>query len=242
MIKLTIGRQKPSNVLSVAVNGGKPKTLASCPVPSCVSGKHCEIVFEDGSGDMIITNCNSQNVTWVNGLPIDKGRITLNDKVELGCNHFPLDWSVVQKEIEEVKKTLPQKIDIRFLKDVWGDYKKQQERMQQSQTFINVARTAIPIITIGGVLAGFVLREKGETGQPPFMMVVYGVAIVILVVLFVKSLWDAHRLPKKREELQQKMIADYCCPKCHYFFGFQPYNVLEHNLDKCPGCQSKLIK
>lgn len=120
MIKLTIGRQKPSNVLSVAVNGGKPKTLASCPVPSCVSGKHCEIVFEDGSGDMIITNCNSQNVTWVNGLPIDKGRVTLNDKVELGCNHFPLDWSVVQKEIEEVKKTLPQKIDIRFFEGCLG--------------------------------------------------------------------------------------------------------------------------
>ena len=97
------------------------------------------------------------------------------------------------------------------------------------------------ILTIGGVALGFIINKDGK-GTGAHMIVIYAVALILMVLLFVKSFMDARRIPKQKEELNKRMLHRYACPKCHYFFGFQPYDVIRTNLDACPKCKVKLKK
>jgi len=199
-------------------------------------------MVEEKAHVMKLTNQKSNNVTWVNGMAIESCNVTTRDRVELGGSHYPLDWVAVTTLLDTMKKETPRELDIRLLENVWKKYKRDSDALQYSQMMTNVLRGGLPILTIGGVAAGYMMNKGGSRMVSGQMKYLYVVALLLMVVCFVKSFLDARRIPKKREELNKKMLHDYSCPHCHYFFGYQPYDVIKANLDACPKCKSKFKK
>ena len=242
MIQILIGRESPNNRLQLVV-GTKATTCGAIgSVPKDVSRSHCLLTVDDNSQTMKLTNQKSNNVTWVNDMAIESCIVTTKDRVELGSSHYSLDWAAVIALLDATKKSTPQELDIRPLENVWKKYKKDSDALQYSQMMTNVLRGGLPILTIGGVAAGYIMNKGGSRMATGPMKYLYVAALLLMVVCFVKSFFDARRIPKKRDELNKKMLRDYACPHCHYFFGYQPYDVIKANLDTCPKCRNKFKK
>ncbi|MBQ8065932.1 MAG: FHA domain-containing protein [Prevotella sp.] len=239
MIQVLIGRESVKNRLQLSTGNKTEQVGPLGAVPQSVSKQHCLLTI-DGKV-MTITNRNIKNATYVNGIQVESSKVTQADVVELGYGHYVLNWSLVMNFIGKLQDPVSQEVDISGLESVWQSYKHQQDQLQRTQTMTNVLRGGLPILTIGGVALGFIINKDGK-GTGAHMIVIYAVALILMVLLFVKSFMDARRIPKQKEELNKRMLHRYACPKCHYFFGFQPYDVIRTNLDACPKCKVKLKK
>ncbi len=242
MIQIIIGRESPSNRLLLKIGDRTEQYGSIGSVPKSVSKQHCLLTIDNTDENqqmMSITNSNIKNVTFVNGLQIESCRVSENDVVELGANHYTLDMKAIMDIIQKINPD--KEVDIRKLENVWKNYKLQLEHLQKSQTLTNVLRSGIPILTIGTGVIGFFINKEGNESSLQVKIVMI-ITLIIFIVLWIKSLIDTQQLPKKREELNKQMLKKYCCPKCNYFFGYQPYDIIKSNLDICPKCKNKLKK
>ena len=243
MIKIIIGRESSSNRL-LLISDNKPKTIgAKGSVPKSVSREHCVLTVDENSGKMTLTNQNANNVTFVNGMQIVTCNVSYNDVIELGSEHYMLQWSPIREIVEEYKKDMPQEVDISGLEKVWNDYKRKSDRLQTEEKLANVLRGGIPILTLGAVAAGFLISKDGARVMSMGMKLTYSVALAFMILLFIKGIVDIQRMPKKKKKLEQEMLEKYRCPKCNFFFGLgQSYDIIKSNLDACPKCKSKFKK
>ena len=243
MIKIIIGRESSSNRL-LLICDNKPKTLgAKGSVPKSVSREHGVLTVDENSGKMTLTNQNANNVTFVNGMQIMTCNVSYNDVIELGAEHYMLQWNPIREIIEESKKDKPQEVDISGLEKVWNEYKRKNERLQTEEKLANVLRGGIPILTLGAVAAGFLINKDGARVMSMGMKLTYSIALAFMILLFIKGIVDIQRVPKKKKKLEQDMLKKYRCPKCNFFFGLgQSYDVIKSNLDACPKCKSKFKK
>lgn len=239
MIQVLIGRESVNNRLQLSTGNKTEQVGPMGAVPQSVSKQHCLLTIDDKG--MTITNRNIKNATYVNGIQVESSKVSQADVVELGYGHYVLNWHLVMDFVEKLQGSKPQEVDISGLEMVWQSYKHEQDQLQRTQTMTNVLRGGLPILTIGGVALGFIINKEGK-GTGGHMLIIYAIALILMVILFIKSFLDAKRIPEQKEELNKKMLHRYACPKCHYFFGFQPYDVIKTNLDTCPRCKSKLKK
>lgn len=242
MIQLLIGREASGNRLQLTMEKKTQAFGTPGSVPQSVSRQHCILTIDDATHTMRISNCKEQkNVTFVNGMRIEACQVSTSDTVELGFQHYLLNWEMVMAFVEQNKKKEQETADIRGLATVWTNYKKQSDQLMMTEKITNVLKSGIPILTMCGIAAGYLLNKEGSN-VTNITKYVYPIAILLAVIFFVKSLIDSRNIPKKREKLNKKMIQDYSCPNCHYYFGGQPYDVIKANLDTCPKCKAKLIK
>ena len=90
-----IGRDPGLSRMVMTVNGQPVWYGQKTDVPESVSLCHCTL---DDAGDMIrLRNNNLDNETFVNGQPILTKVINRGDRIELGDDHYPLDWSAIDK-------------------------------------------------------------------------------------------------------------------------------------------------
>lgn len=242
MIKIFIGRESTMNQLVLTIDN-KPKIFgAKGSVPKSVSrDEHCLLTFDEVTKKMTLTNQKANNATFVNGMQIISCNVTYSDVVELGQEHYILHWDVVREVVEGYLKDKPQEVDISGLEEVWNNYKYATDRLQKEEKMANVLKSGIPILTLGAVAAGFFLNKDGAFSMG--IKVVYSIALVCMVLLFVKSMIDIQRVPKKKKELDDEMMKKYRCPKCHFLFSLgQSYDIIKSNLDSCPKCKSKFKK
>ena len=100
-MEIIIGRDFQNGKLSLTVDGKGE-----------IQGQqHCKLTINNGQ--MRLKNLDVNNYTYVNGQSIESKSVTQNDTIELGSDHYPLDWNLL-------KPYLP--LDIRHLKKVWEDY------------------------------------------------------------------------------------------------------------------------
>ena len=112
-MEMIIGRDAETSRLKILV-GQKPYMAGERnSVPKTVSRKHCSITQQDG-GMFLIKNLEVENITYVNGLPIEKKFVNEKDKIELGPEHYLLNWDILKKVLPPVKK----EVDIRHLKNL----------------------------------------------------------------------------------------------------------------------------
>ncbi len=140
-------------------------------------------------------------------------------------------------------KPEPKEYDISHLKQVWGAYHSAKEKLQREQTVINLLRGAIPILTLGATAIGYTVGRDNEAVQD-LLPRAFVAAVILNILLLVKSFRDIKVMAAKREALNKKFLREYTCPGegCHYFFGFQPYDVIHVNVDVCPKCKARLKK
>ena len=233
MTELLIGRESKENRLQLTLGSkvGVYGTVGS--VPQSISRRHCILTIDDEKDTMKLSICKDSNQTYVNGVSIVVSTVNIGDVVELGFVRYRINWDFIMDFINKNKASLPKTADVRELENIWEKYKKQQSYYQAREKFTNLARSITPILTIGSVfLERFGIKK-------------YAIVIVVifLIVLTAISFYDSlYNIPRKRDKLNKKMIDEYTCPNCHYYFGSQPYEVIKANLEVCPRCKAKLIK
>ena len=228
-MEIIIGRDSETSKLMMAGGGQKRLVGAQGSVPKSVSRAHCSIVI-NADGSYTVKNLKAQNTTYVNGIAVEEKHVTEKDIVELGEDHFLLEWGT----LSQLK---PQIVDIRPLKKVWDKYNEETLALTVKQNKFNALRTGTGIITMAAIASGLVL---GRENSGMLYTILYGLAIVLSLTFFIKSYIDASKLPKERQKLTQKFQNDYACPHCKRHFS-QPYDQLALN-ESCPYCKTQFRK
>lgn len=265
-MKITIGRDAQTNYLTLVADTTPAITARGAIVAMSVSRKHCELTI-DPYGGMSIKNLSPHNVTWVDGLPIEKTVVSWGQHIELGYERVLFDWNTVSAVLNRAQNPTPKPTprptpkpvphpspkpspkpnqttrDISHLKRVWENYHAAKEKLQREQTIVNLLRGAVPILTLGAIAISYTVgRDNVEVQRilPP----IYVIAVLLNILLLIKSFRDVKAMAAKREALNKKFLREYTCPSngCHYFFGFQPYDVIRVNVSACPKCKTKFYE
>lgn len=228
-MEIIIGRDKETGQLRITM--GQQSKLVGTPgsVPDYVSRQHVKITTDD-SGGLVITNLKPNNVTYVNGLSVDSKHVTESDRVEMGPTRYPLDWT-------QVLGMMPVMADIRPLEAVWTNYNNTKKQNQIKLARLNAIRGGTSIITMGAIAMGLMGSRGGV------QLAAYGIAVLISLFFFIKSLRDADKMPQKNEEIERNFRATYVCPnpKCRHFLGNKPFDLLMQD-KQCPYCKAQYRK
>ena len=219
-MEIIIGRDSQSAKLVLIIDGQPQAPAASGVIPASVAPQHCKLFIN--KGQMRLQNLDINNYTYVNGQSIESKAITMEDKIELGQDHYLLDWNFL-------KSYTP--LDIRPLKKIWEDYEAQSLKITIATGKFNALRSVTGLITMLAIALSIAYG-----GRNKWYLVLYGIAIIISVVFFVKAYRDSSKLPQKRQELNKKFQRDYVCPNCGHFMGNQSYDILTQN-GSCPYCK-----
>lgn len=223
-MEIIIGRDCQSRGLSLTVDGKGQQTLTQ-DVPTSIGVQHCKLTIN--SGHMRLNNLDVNNYTYVNGQSIESKAIMRDDKIELGTDHYLLDWNLL-------RPYLP--IDIKPLKKVWEEYESENLKITIAQGKFNSLRSATGLITMVAIALSI-----ASGGRSIWYLFLYGLAIIISVVFFIKAYRDSSKLPQKRQDLNKQFQRDYVCPHCGHFMGNQPYEILTQN-GSCPYCKKQFIQ
>jgi hypothetical protein len=223
-MEIIIGRDKQTSKLRMSVGQQAKLFGANGSVPLSVSREHLSLTINPDC-TYNAKNLNAQNSTFVNGVSIEKLSVTEKDSVEMGADHYPLDWSYV-RELQ------PKIADISHLQEVWDEYNKNELDLTVKERRANALRSGTGLLTMGAIAVGFIL---GKEQAGAIYMVLYGVAILISALFFIKSLVDAGKIPQQRQKQKEKFQHDYTCPNCGRFLS-QPYDQIRL-MDNCPYCK-----
>lgn len=195
-----------------------------------VSRQHCELTIDD-AGRMSIRNIKPQNVTFVNGRPIENKGITESDIITLSSSQYRLNLGAI---LALVRKSVPKVVDIRPLKRVWDDYDAFiLEHQVSTQRFYALASTT-GLFTMGAVIISFILDVN-----PMWRILMYIAAGILIVSTAIKRYNDSNwPLLKKQKDLE--LHKHYVCPNCHQYLA-KPYDLLLQG-NCCPYCKAKFKK
>ena len=110
---ITIGRYLKNSRLKLVCEGKTYLYGLPNSVPESVSPSH--ILLECENEMFRVKNLDINNFTYVEGRGVESKNISRGDRIELGQDHYVVDW----KAIDEV---IPPVADIRPLKKVWNDF------------------------------------------------------------------------------------------------------------------------
>ena len=224
-MEIIIGRDHKSGDLLLTVDGKSQQTVAKDNVPANIGIQHCKLTIN--SGQIRLKNLDINNYTYVNGQSIDSKAITPNDKVELGSDHYLLDWNLLNPYLP---------IDISPLKKIWEDYESENLKITIAQGKFNSLRSATGLITMVAIALSI-----ASGGRNKWYLFLYGFAIIVSVAFFIKAYRDSSKLPQKRQDLSKQFQRDYVCPHCGHFMGNQPYDILLQN-GSCPYFKKQFIQ
>ncbi len=224
--EILIGRDAKSQTLKIT-SGDKSITHGS--VPQTVSREHCKIL-RNPDGSATITNLNPNNHTYVNGKSIYSEKLTADDIVELGADHYRLDTSFLK---------LSKTVDISHLKTVWDNYRHEEEHERIKSIRANALRSITGLFSMGAIIISF-----GDFGMKSSQIItlrltLYTCAVATLVWSAIYTFVTAPRKVREATERKQDFTDNYVCPSCNRFLGeSMRYERLISN-GECPMCHTK---
>lgn len=232
MIEIKYGRDEATGKLRLKVGGKQKNEGADKSVPQSVSREHVQISICDDSS-IILKNLNIENDTYVNGTPVEQKKIKKGDIIELGSDHYRLEWSVIEPFI-------PLFVDITPLRAIYETYQKEKMEYEVKEKKFNALKSFTSILTMSAIFVGAV--DVGRSGIS-LRAIMYGIAICISIFFAAKSWIDASKMTSKKWELDKRFKRQYLCPnpKCKHFMGSIDYEVLSQN-KKCTHCGAIYIK
>ena len=223
---IIIGRDQDTRKLCIIKDGKTTFYGAEGSVPMDVSRQHLSLQSM-GGGKWQAQNLNDRNVTFVNGVTIEKKVISEIDKVELGNSHYSFSWAALQEPKEET-------IDLHILKKIWDEYQQKDIAIRNRQKN-NGLLASIPLgfSMLGGIIAGVAPEIRVVA------LLFTGIAFVVFLYGLYKRSQDNSTIELKN--LQEDFERKWVCPKCKRPLNFRSYTVLEQN-DACPYCKTKFKK
>lgn len=228
MLEVIVGRDGVTGKLSLTIGQKVQVVGTEGMVPRSVSRQHCSLSLQS-DGTFIVTNLKPQNITLVNGTPIQKkSGVPASAKITLGSEAFVLP-------LEQLLSLFPKRADIRPLKAVWDKYDMDKTRQQVLQNRFNALRGVTGMLTILGSVLSVILHG---TIVVPILSIS---AIAVMIGITVKSYRDASRFPEQQKLLQEQFQDNYRCPCCNSFLGFVSYRQLS-KYPNCPSCKATFQK
>lgn len=232
MIEILIGREagvdKPRLTLTVE---GKPSFLgAPGSVPKSVSRKHCLLTLRDDS-TLSVADVTDNNFMYINGAECkSRGRITVDDTVELGPDRYKLDLQTIVGAF-----SARQTYHIAYLGNIQAEYNKTKMDNQIRQGKLN-ALSALPgVLSMSSMVLATVYAEV----RLPMIILaaLFGVGFAILRIR------NASRNPMMMKKLEDDYRERYVCPNpmCQRHFGQTQYRELLKN-KACPYCKAKFVE
>ncbi len=231
-MEIIIGRNAQTGQLSLNMGTQIKNIGAQNSVPRSVSRRHCRVQVLP-NGTYTIENLKMENDTFVNGSPIFTKTVTSSDVVELGGEHYKLDWNAIKQLIEQ---STPKTADIRPLRRVWMRYEEETNAIQADLAKKNAIRGIAGALGTLSILTMFI-PGLGTTPR----VILMSIGLLITVTMVIISYNDSKQAPVKRKMLQQKLRNNYVCPNCKKFFNMD-YDLLTRQYDQCPYCKAKFIK
>ena len=192
-----------------------------------VSRRHAKFTLQkDGTWELL--NLNARNVTFVNGIAVEKKIVSDTDKIELGNSHYLISW-------ETIKGPKVETVDVRPLKRVWEEYNNANIEIRKRQKNNGLLASVPMLFTISGTAVTALIPEAYRAYSLGFTIV----ALLIMAYGFYKRYTD--NSIDEQEELKQQFQKQYTCPKCGHFMGHESYDILIQN-EGCRYCRAKFIK
>ena len=230
IIDTIIGRDADSGKLRI-VSGGKAMTAGDADsVPASVSREHLRLTVSD-QGIVVVHNINIENDLYVNRYAVESKRISHGDRIELGRDHYHLQWAILDQ--------LFRVTDIRPLEQVWKDYQAQRMKLQIKERRFGVLRSATGILTTAAMILGFM--EIGGGAANSLRLILYGSSFAVMLIFFILAWRSASCIPLQQQQLEENTRRRYCCPECGALFNLQSYDLLRQ-MKKCPHCGAIFIK
>ena len=195
----------------------------------------------DNNGNIIVSNLKPENVTFVNGSQIVSKRISENDNIELGAEHYQLPLNTLIRSAQKLFQSAEAKptpkpggktFKISHLEKVWNEYKSGQKEIKDKQKKINLVRSGCGIFTMCAMPTIFFLGPIG------YVLTGIGVLGNIYSFVGVKRSDPQEEMEKLTDKLQE---TDVCPnPDCGRFLGNYKYSLMKNQYKmQCPYCKSK---
>lgn len=227
-INIIIGRDASTRQLRLETETQSKVFGNPGSVPMSVSRHHCSIRIDD-EGSYTITNLKPQNTTYVNGLSIESKTIKSTDIIEIGPDHYRLDWAAIKSMVKI-------SVDIKPLEQIWIDYDAAKTNLTIKERQFGALRSATGIITMVAILFAILTGQHGG-----LYILLYVTAIILSGGFFIVAYRNAAKIPLQKKELDYEFQKNYRCPHCGRFLGFQSYDLVSQN-DACPYCRTKFRK
>lgn len=262
-----IGKEPERGRLLIAIAGTTRMAAmgADHSVPGCVSRAlpasgvaHARIDIDD-AGHLKITNLKSQNVTYVDGMPVISKIVTPESVVELGMERYRINLAAILQSAAKLlaasapQKQQPkapaqgvaqgqakqqppkQKFNISHLEDVWFGLQNSRKEIREKQKKVNLIRTGCGAFSMLTVPCTLVIG--------PVAYVFTGIGLLGTLYSFVGLKKDnaSEQLEKLTEDFQDK----YVCPNpdCNKFLGNMSYKLLKRQYSMhCPYCKCEYVE
>jgi hypothetical protein len=222
---IIIGRDAKTSQLRISIDGKTTVVGVKEEVPSGVSREHISINVDD-EGQFTLENLNIGNDTYVNGMLVERKRIKKEDYIELGKEHYLLNW-------HDIDSFIPKYVNIRNLEKIWNDYQEQLLQLQIKERRSGVLRSATGLITMAAMLLSiFTGRDN------PLFLLLYAMAGIVSAAFFIKAYLDSAKMPRLQQEIRDGFPKQYVCPSCGQFLGNQSYDIISKRTS-CPYCKVK---
>ena len=228
-------------------HGSVPKSVSRA-IPN--QGKAHLSIKIDSNDNIIISNLKPENVTFVNGSQIVSKRISENDNVELGADHYQLPLNILlqlaQKlcqspEPNNALKPKDKTFNISHLEKVWNDYHEGDLAIKDKQHKMGLQQRIPIFFTIG---AGALTSVAWSLGWREWIRIVSicltGIGLLLMIYFFIQSskFNPVREADKLREDFQSKYICPN--PECRRFLGNYSYSMMKNQFKmECPFCKSK---
>lgn len=231
MTELIIGRESGAERPRLAIQheGRVIYSTKNGVVPKNVSRKHCRILIGEDF-NISIEDLTENNFMFVNGVECKRrGHIQIDDKIELGPDHFSVNLEEILKYI-----TAERSYHIGHLEAVYDDYQRIKKERQKQQGKLNAISSIPGVIS----MASIALMAAFPNLRTPMIVVAVFFAIAFAVIRWGMAVSS----PEKAQQLENDFRDKYRCPNptCNHFLGQTPYkDLLFHKT--CPYCKAKFI-
>ena len=162
----------------------------------------------------------------MNGQGVEAKSVKNGDRIELGVDHYRLDWKVISQVAP---------VNVRPLFPIWKEYEQQKLNLQIAERRFNSLRSATGLLTMVAIALSVMTGR-----QSIWYIVLYAVAILVSVAFTIKAWKNAASVPQKTAQLNQQFQLDYVCPSCGRFLGGQSPQMLAQS-GRCPYCKKQFI-
>lgn len=197
-----------------------------------VSREHCHLT-PNGDGTFILED-KSDGRTFVNGNPIFRTTVKLDDTIQLGEKCMYKVSQLVQGATPPPPPPPSAEYSLKPLEVVWNNYRKDKIALSKKSSRVGLlVRVPMLLSAISGVLAGVLPQE--------FRIITIVLAIVGLCVMIYGFIQQKNFvMAEEVEKLDSKFQDQYICPNpgCHRFLGNIRYIDLRKE-KKCRHCGCK---
>ena len=199
-----------------------------------VSRRHCEITPTSRVGVFHLTDLESSNGTYVNGVCVVECDVTSNDRITLGKNYVLDLSSLFSKQTPEISDPLSGLCAVfpQHLRQVYNNHNEQRQKIASSQRWGMVWRLFVPQIFTQALAP--LLHLEGGVGAA------IGLVVGLLVTVVITRATDSSS--KQIEDLNNQFKQKYVCGRCNRFLGDFPPEYIENNLKcTCQYCKKPII-